>query len=69
MQDFETTSEDEEGESSIPESSLISLVKLIDYEAMIQDIPSPPMVVYLKDEETQGIVGIKLKQEDMFCDD
>ena len=56
--------DDEEGESSIPESSLISLVKLIDDEVMIQDIPSPPIVVYLKDKETHGIVGIKINQEE-----
>ena len=69
FQDFETpSSDDEEGESSIPESSLISLLKLIDEEVMIQDIPSPPIVVYLKDKETQGIIGIKVKEEDMFCD-
>ena len=47
---------------------LISLLKLIDEEVMIQDIPSPPMVVYLKDKETQAIIGIKVKEEDMFCD-
>ena len=69
FQDFEApSSDDEEGESSIPESSLISLLKLIDEEVMIQDIPSPPIVVYLKDKETQGIIGIKVKEEDMFCD-
>ena len=68
FQDFETPSEDEEGESSIPESSLISLVKLIDDEVMMQDIPSPPIVVCLRDHETQGIVGIKVKQDDMFVD-
>ena len=64
FQDIETPMDDEEGESSIPESSLISLVKLIDDEVMIQDIPSPPIVVYLKDKETHGIVGIKINQEE-----
>ena len=34
----------------------------------MQDIPSPPIVVYLKDRETQGIIGIKVKQDDMFVD-
>ena len=38
------------------------MTKAIDEEAMMQDIPKPPMVVYLSDKETGSIVGIKIKE-------
>ena len=61
FQEFDDLSEDVE--NTIPESCLISLVKKLEEEVIIQDIPEAPIVVYLEDKETHAIMGIKIKDE------
>ena len=61
FQEFDHPSEDIE--NTIPESSLISLLKKLEEELEIQDIPMAPIVVYLEDKDTHAIMGIKVREE------
>ena len=61
FQEFDDLSEDVE--NTIPESCLISLVKKLEEEVIIQDIPKAPIIVYLEDKETHALIGIKIKDE------
>ena len=59
FQEFDDISDD--AENTIPESHLISLVKKLEEEVIIEDIPRAPIIVYLEDKETKAIIGIKIK--------
>ena len=61
FQEFDDISDD--AENTIPESSLISQVKKLEEEVIIEDIPRAPIIVYLEDKETKAIIGIKIKDE------
>merc|ERR1719350_622096 len=47
---------------SFSASDLKEIILALKVEYEIQNIPAPPIVVYIKDNETKGIFGIKIKQ-------
>lgn len=42
-------------------AELINIIECLKQEDEMQNLPSDPIVVYLKDEETKGITGLKVK--------